>query len=237
MLQYISRKEVKMKTLMQRYEKKFLLSKNQYNNFLDFIRKHLSEDPHHVNHEPYHVETIYFDDSTHSFIRHSLSSPAYKAKLRLRSYNHAQHFIELKKKFQGQSYKLRMTLNEHQRQSILNLDLSIFNDTIIQQEFKQMFIKKKLNPVVYVNYLRYAFEETSMGLRITLDQNINYQYFNEIQQPLFPNQYILEIKCHQAFPIWLVKYLSGQRLHHQSLSKYGHSYISHAKGSLYVTHD
>ena len=226
-----------MKTLMQRYEKKFLLNKKQYGEFLTFIKDIVREDPHHMNHEPYFVETVYYDDNTHSLIRHSLSSTAYKAKLRLRSYNSTQHFLELKKKFKGQSYKSRMTLDEHSKTAILSNDLTIFDTSIVQQEFKNMFKTHSLHPTVVVSYYRFAFEEPTIGLRITLDHDVSYQYLDEEKEPLFSNQFILEIKCHQAFPLWLVKYLSEQRLHHQSLSKYGHSYLSHLKGTHYVTND
>lgn len=223
-----------MYTLMKRYEKKYLLSKKQFEQFLSFISQHIDEDPNHINHEPYHVQSIYFDDEKHSLIRHSLSSPAYKEKLRLRTYNQASHFLELKKKFQGQSYKSRIPLTSNQKSCLLGGDMNIFNDSVKHKELKYMFMKYTLKPMLYVNYLRYAFEDTSIGLRITLDKELHYAYMNASKHSLFQNQYILEIKCHLAFPLWLVSYLSDHRLHHQSLSKYGHSYLSQLKGTQYV---
>lgn len=226
-----------MKTLMQRYEKKYLLNKKQYQAFLQFIRGYVSEDIHHVNHEPYFVETTYFDDESHSLVRHSLSSPAYKEKLRVRTYNQQMTFLELKKKYLGQSYKSRMTLDDVQKKRLLNLDTNIFDDTFTQKELLNMFIKYDLKPVVDVSYYRYAFEDISIGLRITLDHDISYHYKDGNQQRLFDHSYILEVKCHQAFPLWLSKYLSEHRLHHQSLSKYGLSYLEHLKGPHYVIND
>ena len=226
-----------MRSLLQRYEKKYLLNKSQYQLFLSFIRQYVDEDIHHVNHEPYFVETTYFDDDVNKLVRHSLSSPAYKEKLRLRTYNQTMSFLELKKKYLGQSYKLRIELNDVQKKQLLHDDLSFFDDSMKHKELFNMFIKYKLKPVVDVSYYRYAFEDASIGLRITLDNDISYLYRDSEKERLFENAYILEIKCHQAFPVWLSKYLSEHRLHHQSLSKYGLSYLEHLKGPQYVIND
>jgi hypothetical protein len=226
-----------MRNLMQRYEKKYLLNKQQYQSFLSFVRQYVDEDIHHINHEPYFVETTYFDDDTHTLVRHSLSSPAYKEKLRVRTYNQNITFLELKKKFLGQSYKLRISLNHVQKEQLLHLDTSFFEDTMEHKELLNMFSKHALKPVVDVSYYRYAFEDASIGLRITLDHDISYHYYGANKEDLFEHSYILEIKCHLAFPLWLSKYLSENRLHHQSLSKYGLSYFEQLKGTHYVIND
>ena len=59
---------------------------------------------------------IYYDTADHRLIRASLEKPAYKEKLRLRSYGVTEPggevFLELKKKYKGIVYKRRITLPE-----------------------------------------------------------------------------------------------------------------------------
>ena len=59
---------------------------------------------------------IYYDTADYRLIRASLEKPAYKEKLRLRSYGTAtpggEVFLELKKKYKGIVYKRRITLPE-----------------------------------------------------------------------------------------------------------------------------
>ena len=59
---------------------------------------------------------IYYDTADYRLIRTSLEKPAYKEKLRLRSYGVTEPggevFLELKKKYKGIVYKRRITLPE-----------------------------------------------------------------------------------------------------------------------------
>ncbi len=59
---------------------------------------------------------IYYDTANYRLIRASLEKPAYKEKLRLRSYGVTEPggevFLELKKKYKGIVYKRRITLPE-----------------------------------------------------------------------------------------------------------------------------
>ena len=59
---------------------------------------------------------IYYDTADYRLIRASLEKPAYKEKLRLRSYGvtkpGGEVFLELKKKYKGIVYKRRITLPE-----------------------------------------------------------------------------------------------------------------------------
>ena len=61
---------------------------------------------------------IYYDTADYRLIRASLEKPAYKEKLRLRSYGVTEPggevFLELKKKYKGIVYKRRITLPERE---------------------------------------------------------------------------------------------------------------------------
>ena len=60
------------------------------------------------------IYNIYFDTEDDRLIRKSLEKPAYKEKLRLRTYevpsNESPSFVEIKKKFDGVVYKRRISL-------------------------------------------------------------------------------------------------------------------------------
>ncbi len=228
-----------MNNLMQRYEKKYLLTIDQASKLKDFLIAKIPLDQHHIGDSPYHIHTYYFDNDSHDMVRMSLDSPAYKEKIRLRWYKNGLStsviFIENKKKFLKQSYKYRKTLNEVEAEKILDGNYDIFTDSVADRRMKDILTQYKLKPLIELHYDRLAFEDLAQGVRITLDTHLTYQYTNQKESTLlFEDYVILEVKCHRAFPIWMSMYLSEQRLHHQSLSKYGTSYTHHIKGALDV---
>ena len=64
------------------------------------------------------IRNVYFDTDSFRLIRRSLEKPAYKEKLRIRSYQPARPddpvFVELKKKYQSVVYKRRVVLPEQE---------------------------------------------------------------------------------------------------------------------------
>ena len=227
-----------MINLMQRYEKKYLLSHEQAENLKAFLSNKISLDRHHIGNEPYHIHTYYFDNNDHKIVKMSMESPAYKEKIRLRIYGNENPmmFIETKKKFLGQSYKYRKSIDKDIAQNILNLDYKdIMSDSIDDRRMYDMIVQYNLRPHIELHYDRLAYENAMEGIRVTFDTNLNYKYLNQSKSiKLFEDYVILEVKCHRAFPMWISSYLSEQRLHHQSLSKYALSYTHYTKGALDV---
>jgi SPX domain protein involved in polyphosphate accumulation len=223
---------------MQRYEKKYLLTFEQAEKLKSFLSAKISLDVHHVGDEPYHIHSYYFDNSDHKIIKMSMESPAFKEKIRLRIYGNENPmmFIETKKKFLGQSYKYRKSIDKDVAQNILNLDFKdIDSDSIDDRRMYDMILQYNLKPHIELHYDRLAFENAMEGIRVTFDTNLSYKYVSQSKSTkLFGDYVILEVKCHRAFPMWISKYLSEQRLHHQSLSKYGSSYTHYTKGALDV---
>ena len=64
------------------------------------------------------IRNIYLDTNNFRLIRRSIEKPAYKEKLRIRSYAQADYsstvFVELKKKYDGVVYKRRIGLPQQQ---------------------------------------------------------------------------------------------------------------------------
>ena len=91
-------------TTFVRKEKKYLITKEQRDSLLQILPKYMVFDKFCQNGNKYTVNNIYFDTPTFNVIRHSISKPVYKAKIRIRSYiTEAKDtdiaFLEMKKKF------------------------------------------------------------------------------------------------------------------------------------------
>ena len=70
----------------KRFEKKFILTSEQYNKLLPILLDYMNLDKHCKIGENYNIYNIYYDTLNNDVIRHSISKPYYKEKLRLRSY-------------------------------------------------------------------------------------------------------------------------------------------------------
>ena len=85
----------------RRYEKKYFLSPRQQEQLLQRIAPYIKEDAF----DSYTICNIYYDTPDWRLIRASLEKPAYKEKLRVRSYGVPTEtdrvFVELKRKFDG----------------------------------------------------------------------------------------------------------------------------------------
>ena len=91
--------------VFRRYEKKYLLSPEQYEDILLRMKERIQPDRYFQS----RIRSIYFDTPDHRLVPRSLEKPVYKEKLRLRDYGSSQEgdpvFVELKKKYKGVVYK------------------------------------------------------------------------------------------------------------------------------------
>lgn len=98
------------KFTFQRYEKKYLLSREKYQALWQELEPLVEPDRFFQS----TVCSVYYDWEDFRLIRHSLDKPVYKEKLRLRSYNvpgpEDPVFVELKKKYKGVVYKRRVAM-------------------------------------------------------------------------------------------------------------------------------
>ena len=101
-------------TVFKRYELKYMLTRAQKEKILQAMAPYMALDRYGKN----TVRNIYFDTNDYRLIRRSIEKPAYKEKLRIRSYAQAEKdstvFVELKKKYQGVVYKRRLPLQERE---------------------------------------------------------------------------------------------------------------------------
>ena len=222
----------KSNDIFQRYEKKYLMSRMEYECFQDKIKDYMQIDEYGLS----TICNVYYDTSEDELIRTSLSKPVYKEKLRLRSYGvpggEDRTFIEIKKKFDGIVYKRRVSLMLNEARNYLEHGIKPEKDNQILREID--YFMKYYHPVkkMYIAYDRIAmFGKQDDSIRITFDQNIRNR---EVDLDLAKGDYgtlllegdevLMEIKVAGAYPMWLVAILSELQIYPTSFSKYGNFY-------------
>ncbi len=220
-------------TVFKRYELKYMLTLEQKEMILDAMKQYMIPDKYGRS----TIRNIYFDDDSYRLIRRSIERPAYKEKLRVRSYDLASSdstvFVELKKKFEKVVYKRRLPLTEDDAMRWIGREEVSFPDTQISREINYFIdFYCNLKPKVFLSYEREAFFDKDGGdFRITFDENIlarttdlslcSPPYGTRI---LESGRVLMELKCSGAIPLWMVEILSKEKIYKTSFSKYGTAY-------------
>ena len=222
---------MKRETFFQRYEFKYLLTRQQQALLLESAGEGLISDEY--SHSS--IRNLYLDTPDFRLIRRSIEKPVYKEKLRLRSYGPAAHgspvFMELKKKYRSIVYKRRVTLPYNQALGCLTGSLP-WPDTQIGREIDySMHFYPDLEPRVYLSYERDSWKEAQGGLRITFDHAIRFRTESLTLNsepwgtPLLDDDLVLmELKAPGAIPLWMVRLLTDLGLYRTSYSKYATAY-------------
>lgn len=219
-----------MAEIFRRVEKKYIITQQQYQILKEKINDFMIQDEHGES----TICNIYFDNERYDLIRHSISKPTYKDKIRLRSYNtpnlNSKVFLEIKRKFDGVVSKRRIEIGLNDYYKLKNN--KEFPSSQIENEIYYYFKLYNLRPTVYLSYYRNAYYGMeSRDFRITFDSNVlaraydlyleNGSYGNLI---LEPNKYIMEVKTLGAMPMWFVKILNDLEIMPCGFSKYGEAY-------------
>lgn len=213
----------------KRYEKKYLLTKEQYEQLLSGMEGHIRKDAY----GSYAIHNIYFDTPDHALIRASLDKPFYKEKLRLRSYGvptpDTPVFLEIKKKYNGIVYKRRTTLSLEEAENYLYSHTDKEGSGQVLREIDWLFARYPLKPSVYLVYDRLAYcgiEDDS--LRITFDTNIRGRderlkltEGTDGIELLDPDTVLMEVKFIGAMPLWMSRLFASLKIYPSPFSKYG----------------
>lgn len=218
-------------SVMKRHELKYLLNGEQTGLLREKLQGHMLIDQYGKT----SIASLYFDTPTCTLIRSSLEKPAFKEKLRLRSYGLATEespvFLELKRKACGVVYKRRIQTTIPHAQAFftetdepcggqIHRELAAFRDHY-----------RTLEPTCLIIYDRTAYFEPDGDLRLTIDENPRYR-LNDLTltknmdgAPLLDEGWtILEIKVQNAMPLWLNAILTECGVRKGSFSKYGEAY-------------
>ena len=222
-------------TVFKRYEMKFMISSEQRKTVLDAISPYMELD----RYGRTTIRNVYLDTDSFRLIRRSIEKPAYKEKIRIRSYEQATSystvFVELKKKYEKVVYKRRLPLLEKEATEWVCGNSPCPVDTQISREINY-FIGHygKLRPSVFLSYEREAFYDKGGGdFRVTFDDNILCRTEDvNLCSPVYgkailpDGMVLMELKCSGGIPLWMVDILSKERIYKTSFSKYGTAYTS-----------
>lgn len=231
--------------VFNRCEKKYLITERQYEIIQQKIQERMELDAYNREHEYYSICNLYYDTADHSLIRSSIEKPAYKEKLRMRSYGipsmQDKVYVEIKKKYKGVVNKRRTGMILSDAYDYLNY--GIYPD--FEQEVNQSMINRQvfteidyfknyyqIEPKVYISYLRKAyFDREDSDFRVTFDKDIttrrNYLELESgcFGEPLLAKgTYLMEIKINRSVPMWFTKILSELCVYPTTFSKYGMEY-------------
>lgn len=222
-----------MTDIFERYELKYKITSKQKKQILQGIAPYMSLD----RYGRTTIRNLYFDTDTFRLIRRSIERPAYKEKLRVRSYSQAEAqtpvFVELKKKYNGIVYKRRIALPERQAMAWLTGEGVCPQDCQIGKEIDYFLsYYRDLRPAVFLSYEREAYFQRDGGdLRITFDENVLCRETNlSLRSPVYgqhvlsPGDTLMEIKCSGGLPLWVTSLLSEGHIYKTSFSKYGTAY-------------
>lgn len=217
----------------QRIEKKYFISPAQMEALLNVMRRHMTAD----RYGEYAIGNIYCDTDNFRLIRASLEKPAYKEKLRVRSYGVPTEtdrvFVELKKKFDGVVYKRRITTEVPQVEPLLCGSTEA--KCQIGREIQWFQRQNRTRPRVFIGYDRLAFAgQEDPQLRLTFDTNLRWRdtqldlCMGDWGAPILQGEDILmELKLPEACPLWLTHALTEVGAFPTSFSKYGTCYKEH----------
>ena len=215
--------------VFNRYEHKYLIDEETFQKVLEVLEEHMEPDFHNIGRKPYIISNIYYDTSDDFLIRHSLSKPLYKEKLRLRSYGipgeEDKVFLEIKKKFNGKVNK---------RRTKLTLEVKSYMNEQVLKELEYFLQIYALRPKLYLAYDRIAyFEKENNDLRISFDMNIRSRRYDlKLEDGDFGDllldegMYLMEVKTSLAKPLWLTHMLDELEIRRRSFSKYGTEYTN-----------
>lgn len=215
-----------------RYEQKYFLTPQQQAALLECIAPHIRRDVY----GRYTICSLYYDTDDWRLIRASLEKPAYKEKLRVRSYgvptDGGRVFVEIKKKYDGVVYKRRITASPADAAAFLRTGKSAQLLGQIGREIAWFQHTYRAGPKVFLAYDRAAFSGADdPAVRITLDTGIRWRTTaldlrrGDYGAPLLPpEQILMELKLPGACPLWLSRALTDIDARQTSFSKYGACY-------------
>ena len=221
------------KSVFQRHELKYILTKEQKRRILDGILHYMKLDQYGRT----TIRNIYFDTDDYRLIRRSIEKPVYKEKLRIRNYakDNAQEkvFVELKKKYKKVVYKRRLSMPEETAMRWLKREAPCGSNSQIAREidyFLQYY--GTLKPVLFLSYEREAYYCKEGGdFRVTFDENVlcrqdalTFQSDIGGMRVLEEDKVLMEIKCIGGMPLWMTEILSREKIYKTSFSKYGTAY-------------
>jgi len=234
-----------------REEFKYLVPNEKMELLRALISPYVIRDDHIAIHRDsdYTVRSIYFDTWDLNEYDIKLAGLHTRKKLRIRGYNHHPYdntiYLEIKHKRNMAVKKSRAPVQYDHIDKLL-AGIGIGDIVIQRNDFPtamenainfMYYIKRKcMLPVVLVIYEREAYIfKFDHSTRITFDKNLRciaypktHSFFSDDgSASVFQNNFILEVKSNNGFPIWMVDVISKLNVKREALSKYTLSIDAH----------
>ena len=219
--------------IFKRVEEKYMLDRETYDAFLSRIKDKIAE-----NEYPHsRILNLYYDTQNWDYAIRSIQKPAFKEKIRARSYKVPNEddtvFLESKRKAFGIVGKRRIAMKLS--------ELENYHETGILEnpESKQIFSeidnavkKNNLKPKMMIAYDRDSYYlKEDKEFRLTFDFNLRSREqdldlsLGDAGKKFFKEDIcILELKTDKAIPLWLAKIMNELDMYPVSFSKYGEIY-------------
>ncbi len=225
-------------TVFQRVEKKYRMTLDLRDRFLAEIGDYLEPDEYGKS----TVCSLYLDTPDRRLIRESIDAkgfekPAYKEKLRMRSYgtpnDDTKVFLEIKKKYKGVVYKRRVRVPLWKAKIYLNGGEKPTESQIMEEIDWARHYYGDVGPAMLIACEREAYTvRDNPQLRLTFDTGIRYREFDldlalgHEGTKLLPDDIVLmEVKTGGAMPLWLAHALDKYQIYPTSFSKYGTAHL------------
>jgi hypothetical protein len=223
-----------------RYELKYLLDRNQYEQVARTLTTHMKPDPHSEG-GCYLVTSLYYDTADYKAYWEKINGYRFRRKVRVRVYNtnmvspDSLCFVEIKQRRNKTLQKKRVVLPYSTAVGLCGSGKDAYGpteaDRLVIEEVQYLYNTLRLQPACVVSYDRLAFEgsEYDPGLRVTFDTNLKCRTHdltllskgyaeNRFFAP--PQWCIMEVKVNSRVPYWMTGVLSRHRCNLRRISKY-----------------
>lgn len=216
-----------------RSELKYICMEHDLELLKNKISNLLCIDPNSNENGKYNIHSLYFDDYKNTCMKEIDSGDFKRSKWRIRYYNNLEKnvYLEKKEKLFGKCYKRKCTLSIDEYNSIINgecMDVFWHTDQKLLKQFIIDIITRDFKPKVIIDYERFAFVDSILNIRITLDTNISASYdidnflnSNYIKYPIQNTKYhVLEVKFDDILPSYIKNIFYSYNFNQTSFSKY-----------------
>ncbi|WP_240793332.1 polyphosphate polymerase domain-containing protein [Psychrobacillus vulpis] len=215
-----------------RHEMKYYLHVFDYLSLRQKVSAVLTLDKNSLNEEGYGIRSLYFDGIHNHSIYDKNNGVFNREKYRIRIYNGSDQKISLERKSKYGDYvcKEAAPITRAEYEAILNRDIDVLSqkDHPLLVDFYAALKYRNFLPSVIVDYVREAYIYEPGNVRITFDKRLsagvsNVDLFDSnliFEEPLKPEQTILEVKFDQYLPDNIRQLVQPERFVRSAISKY-----------------
>jgi hypothetical protein len=227
-----------------RYELKYIISTEQYRDFVKILPNYLAPDSRGDGSGRYTITSLYYDTEDYKAYWDKIEGHKFRRKVRVRVYGdtqvepHTRCFAEIKQRIDKTLQKKRIYVPYTAAEALCSFGATIAGETEMSpadrqtvSEIRYLQAALDLQPACIVSYDRQAFEgsEYDAGLRITFDTNLKGRTHEltllgtgQTENHYFipPTWCVMEVKVNYRVPYWLTEMIGKYRFTLRRISKY-----------------